>query len=689
MKTMVNFHLMFAAHLFHTLIGSTSYCKGVNRSISGGSDFIRTDVEQSQPGDKFQPQQCDSFHDDETFDDIEIRRRDALAAVLQPCSHDKPDTDDLSVPRRRARTETWNLPVQGSWEMQPVIPTLLLPCCAKAGTTFLHGCMTLAFSAERVCESSFVDRWALGEQRCQNRSYLLPVCSLKNGVQPVERKELFFYGGISPYDPGWVRGFQHMIGPGVPLCHYKHGCDSPAFLSAFKAQIPMSETVLPRVATALFPGARTIDATPNYLCSPQAFKNFVSSYSAKDLGRFRFIVALRDPMARAYSEWSMFSNWNGENRTFETAVADELRTLRRCDEELVKHPHSLLTRGPKELLFLFSKCFQGVAKDYVRNSMYAACLAPWLKKFDRSQFLFLQAEEMKVWTAVELLTRISNFTGLTLRSHQLNDPKVVQACQASSYSNRGAPLPNSATLDTPIPSTAVDLLGPLFAKFEEVFQRLLENAEISMSSCSSMKTRGDAGVHNFSAAHRADTERLAKHRWPEVPIARLGIANSSQQKVLILYALLNVENPSAVVPRFLAERVLVSMEAFRRLGSKHQLEYGVLVPTGAARELEPLSKSFDFRIFERDIFADPETAPAKFKWLWSSRRASYDIMKIEMFNFHRHEYDKVALLNADSILMQRIDELFDDGNVYASRIPVQGGSGCWSSGFQIIQMPEY
>ena len=85
-------------------------------------------------------------------------------------------------------------------------------------------------------------------------------------------------------------------------------------------------------------------------------------------------------MARAYSEWSMFSNWNWENRTFETAVADELRMLRRCDEELVKHPHSLLTRGPKELLFLFSKCFQGVAKDYVRNSMYAACLALWLKK---------------------------------------------------------------------------------------------------------------------------------------------------------------------------------------------------------------------------------------------------------------------------------------------------------------------
>ena len=51
----------------------------------------------------------------------------------------------------------------------------------------------------------------------------------------------------------------------------------------------------------------SVDFTPNYLCSATALRNIHST--ARDPSELRFIVLMRDPIMRAFSEFSMFTTW--------------------------------------------------------------------------------------------------------------------------------------------------------------------------------------------------------------------------------------------------------------------------------------------------------------------------------------------------------------------------------------------
>lgn len=58
--------------------------------------------------------------------------------------------------------------------------------------------------------------------------------------------------------------------------------------------------------------ASVADFTPNYLCDAQAVKRIYRA--VPDPSLLRFVVVMRDPIMRAFSEWSMFSlgwNWCG------------------------------------------------------------------------------------------------------------------------------------------------------------------------------------------------------------------------------------------------------------------------------------------------------------------------------------------------------------------------------------------
>ena len=55
-----------------------------------------------------------------------------------------------------------------------------------------------------------------------------------------------------------------------------------------------------------------VDFTPNYLCDPDAMRRIHSSTT--EPRRLRFIVVMRDPVMRAFSEWSMFAlGWNWDH----------------------------------------------------------------------------------------------------------------------------------------------------------------------------------------------------------------------------------------------------------------------------------------------------------------------------------------------------------------------------------------
>ena len=144
-----------------------------------------------------------------------------------------PSAPDLKFPRTRCLRQRV-APVNGPAHVlasrlpagatHPVLPSLLVPCCAHSGTTFLWRCMRYAFHPERVCGSVSSKRgdprlaWTSSEwtaSSCVGKKNFLP--GLAGSIQGHwdYRKEWFFYGGgAAAFDKGWA----DYVGVELPLC---------------------------------------------------------------------------------------------------------------------------------------------------------------------------------------------------------------------------------------------------------------------------------------------------------------------------------------------------------------------------------------------------------------------------------------------------------------------------------------
>ena len=127
-----------------------------------------------------------------------------------------------------------------------VLPSLLVPCCAHSGTTFLWRCMLYAFHPQRVCGSVSrslhnpryahrVEEWSSGESACGNRRYLLPGLAGNIEGHWDYRKEWFFYGGGGP---SWTKGWADYAGVELPLCYWE-----PEFQRELRTR-PLDDTLL-------------------------------------------------------------------------------------------------------------------------------------------------------------------------------------------------------------------------------------------------------------------------------------------------------------------------------------------------------------------------------------------------------------------------------------------------------------
>ena len=100
------------------------------------------------------------------------------------------------------------------------------------------------------------------------------------------------------------------------------------------------------------------DFTPNYLCSPTAMKNIATAAEQRGLkDQVRFIVSFREPLERAFSEWSMFAlSWEWDRtvhaKNFSARMEDQVQTLRLCNETLFRDTE-LLASLPDEELFSY------------------------------------------------------------------------------------------------------------------------------------------------------------------------------------------------------------------------------------------------------------------------------------------------------------------------------------------------
>ena len=78
----------------------------------------------------------------------------------------------------------------------------------------------------------------------------------------------------------------------------------------------------------------TVDFTPNYLCTEKALKNIHSS--ARNPKELRFIVLMRDPIMRAFSEWSMFVlGWGWDHEpSLQKKFRAQMNKFKKCNATL-------------------------------------------------------------------------------------------------------------------------------------------------------------------------------------------------------------------------------------------------------------------------------------------------------------------------------------------------------------------
>lgn len=97
---------------------------------------------------------------------------------------------------------------------------------------------------------------------------------------------------------------------------------------------------------------------------------------AVDPAALRFVLLMRDPLERSYSNWLMFRQWNWEDEANFTRAAEvELDNLRECDPATFADPTARLpAMSQAELDAYHARCTLGGRKhllNHVRASMCA------------------------------------------------------------------------------------------------------------------------------------------------------------------------------------------------------------------------------------------------------------------------------------------------------------------------------
>ena len=249
---------------------------------------------------------------------------------------------------------------------------------------------------------------------CEGRRYMLPgiSCAVTGGC--MHRKELFFYGG--GYGNYFKVGLAALHGPEIPLelfaraehrpprmktrdwdyykvKRFEPFCTNPAHTHLPAGRIHPAccmaraswpkrwgcrwhETLRMRFgrATSIWlqsamPWVKpdeyefaSVDFTPNYLCHVGALHNI--NATARDPSELRFIVLMRDPLMRAYSEFSMFTTWGWDKGTsFSTRTAEQMGRFRQCNTTLFHRPDLLRTLPDEELFAYMQQCFKGLAME--------------------------------------------------------------------------------------------------------------------------------------------------------------------------------------------------------------------------------------------------------------------------------------------------------------------------------------
>jgi len=247
-------------------------------------------------------------------------------------------------------------------------------------------------------------------------------CS-KRGVATLSLAQLTGVGESSCTHPACERIARHHPTDSRPMtCFW----DPTLHVSLNQTDTYCLHSLLPWAKPAEFE-ATVGDFTPNYLCNADAMQRIRRATS--DPARYRFVVVMRDPVMRSFSEWNMFAlkyKWEREGN-FSVAMARKAEQLRQCDPQLFRAPQRLRALSTKALGKYIRRCFGGgKAMQYLATSLYGVCIEHALRLFGREQFLFLRYEDLKRMQPAAVIRLIARFTGLSADAALSNEAALKQ-----------------------------------------------------------------------------------------------------------------------------------------------------------------------------------------------------------------------------------------------------------------------
>lgn len=119
----------------------------------------------------------------------------------------------------------------------------------------------------------------------------------------------------------------------------------------------------------------TGEATPRYLDNPH-----VPQRIKKVTPNAKFIILLRNPVDRSFSQYNMIVNKNLESASFEDAISNEKEKALSEFEKMVNDE-----KYYSDSYFRFA---------YLDRSIYIKKLKNWMKIFPKNQFLIIESEEL-------------------------------------------------------------------------------------------------------------------------------------------------------------------------------------------------------------------------------------------------------------------------------------------------------
>ena len=428
------------------------------------------------------------------------------------------------------------MPIQSAH--QPLNPTVFMPGFPKSATTWLYQCLLSTFDPETVCASSSAQHWSmprcrnrfllptlstnsLGDARFMKEPFAFggtgapPIvgeaASLTNlhGPDPRSGPTTARLPALWPWERNEVRKerWKHADGSAAGAREHAHRIAEVCGFGAADGEEaglhPSCQRVRPgtergwackwdgrlqtqlnrstghcvrSMAPWLTPGeanATLIDFTPNYLCDGAAMRRIHAS--ARTPSALRFVVVVRDPVMRAFSEFAMFRwgyFWEPSTANFTHVAAQQVAHLQACNRSLFRNASALRALPTAELEHYLRRCFgAGRAMMYVPSSAAAVCILHALRLFDVHQFLFLRYEDLVGMSAQRIVARLGRFLGLHVDEH------VVQLAARRGCEPASSRRSQSFVARGPTANLELASMTPshewLYAPYDELLQQLV------------------------------------------------------------------------------------------------------------------------------------------------------------------------------------------------------------------------